>query len=159
MLADAEPRGVGVSPIQHLVEPDRAGGGLVDRERIKTPPPAPIGARHRIARALHLRQRGQQLGRDRGGGVSAEQRPVLPPRLGGLLVEPVADEGEELGGLADDLVEEVGEGEGGKEDYDGEGDAKRSRRSCKLPPYPPGVKSPAAKARKEGFGFWHVSWK
>src|SRR5438034_1402012 len=68
VAADTEPRGVGVSWIGHLEKADGAGGGPVDREGIKTPSPAPVGARHRIARTLDLRQRGQQFGRDRRGG-------------------------------------------------------------------------------------------
>ena len=74
MLPDTEPRGLGVGAIGHLEQADGAGGGLVDRERIETPPPAPVGAVHRIARTLDLRQRGQQFGRDRAGGIGAEQR-------------------------------------------------------------------------------------
>ena len=80
MIPDAEPRGLRVGAVDHLVETDGAGGGLVDRERVETPPPAPIGAVHRIARTLDLRQRGQQFRGDRAGRVGAEQRPVLADR-------------------------------------------------------------------------------
>ena len=48
-----------------LVHADRARRGPVHVERVPRHPPAPVGAGHRVARALHLGQRGEQLGRDR----------------------------------------------------------------------------------------------
>src|SRR3984885_12715197 len=109
MIADTGPRGLGVSAIGHLKQTDGARRRLIDRERVETPSPAPVGAVHRIARPLDLRQRGQQFGRDRAGGKLAEQRPVLPPRLGRLLVEPVTDEGEQLGRFKDHVIDEIHE--------------------------------------------------
>src|ERR1700727_3495 len=49
MVPDAGPRGLGVSAIGHLKQTDRARRRLVERERIETPSPAPIGTVHRIA--------------------------------------------------------------------------------------------------------------
>ena len=125
MLPDTEPRGLGGGRIQRLEQADGRRSGLVDRERIKTPSPAPVSAIHRIARTLHLRQRGQQFGRDCAGGIGAEQRPVLPPRLGRLLVQPVADEEEQLGRLADHVIDEVRQPKEWEQDRDGDGDPDR----------------------------------
>src|SRR3984885_13295917 len=49
MVPDAGARGLGVGAIGHLQETDGARRRLVDRERVKNPPPAAIGAVHRIA--------------------------------------------------------------------------------------------------------------
>jgi hypothetical protein len=158
MVPDAESRGLGERSIDHLIEADGAGGGLVDRERVETPSPAPIGAVHRIARTLDLRQRGQQFGRDRVGGISAEQRPVLPPRLGRLLVEPVTDEGEQLGRLVDHVIDEVHERCDRKQDRHAARDLNYQRCSCKLAPSPTYAPAPATKAREEAVAFsWHVA--
>jgi hypothetical protein len=59
VVADAGLSRLGVGRIDGLEQADGAGGGLVDRERIEAPLPAPIGACQRIAAALDLRQRGQ----------------------------------------------------------------------------------------------------
>lgn len=159
MIPDAESRGLAESSIGHLKEADGAGGGLVDCERIETPSPAPIGAVYRIARTLDLRQRGQQFRRDRAGGIGAEQRPVLPPRLGRLLVEPVTDEGEQLGWLVVHVIDEIHERGDRKHDRHAARDSNCPRRPCELPSRPTCAPSPAAKAREEAVGCsWHVAW-
>ena len=145
VVPDAESRGLGVGPVGHLEQADGAGGGLVERERIKTPSPAPIGAIHRIARALDLRQRGQEFGRDRMGGVSVEQRPVLPPRLRRFLVEPVADEEEQLGWLVDHVIDQVRQREDRQHDRDAASDPNRPRYCREFLPRPSCAQAPAAK--------------
>src|SRR5260221_12600512 len=71
---------LGVSCIGHLVHAHSARGGLLHPEGIPGELPAPVGARHRIAGAFDLRQRGEQTGRDRGGGIRVEEwlRTSLP---------------------------------------------------------------------------------
>src|ERR1700733_6462513 len=49
MIPDTEPRGLGVGAVDHLKEADSARRRLVDRERVESPLPAPVGAVHRIA--------------------------------------------------------------------------------------------------------------
>jgi hypothetical protein len=144
MIPDAELCCLGVGAIDHLEQADCARRGRVDRERIKTPAPAPIGAIDRIARTLDLRQRSQQFRRDRAGGIGAEQRPVLPPCLGRLLVEPVTDEGEQLGGFKDDVKDEVHQRDDRKQDHDAARDPNHPRRSRELPPRPTRAPPPAA---------------
>src|SRR6185312_1756878 len=157
MVPDTEARSLGGGSIDHLGEADGAGGGPVDREGIEAPSPAPVGALDRIAAALDLRQRGQELGRDRAGGIGAKQRPVVPPRLGRLLVEGVADESEQLGRLADHLIDEVREREGRKHNRHAARDAHRARCARKLSPRPARAPSPAAKAGEEFFALsWHA---
>jgi len=98
---------LGVSSIGHLVHADSARGGLVHSEGIPSELPAPVGARHRIAGAFDLRQRGQQLGRDRARGIGVEERSVLSPRFDRFLIKRPADEKEQFARLADNVVNEV----------------------------------------------------
>jgi hypothetical protein len=93
--------------VRDLVHPDRARRRLVDLEGIPGPTPPPVGPGHRIARALDLGQRGQQIGRHDGRGMLAEERPVPPPGLGRRLVERAAHREKHLGGLANHLVHPV----------------------------------------------------
>ena len=97
----------GVSCIGHLIHAHSARGGLVHREGIPDELPAPVGARHRIAGAFDLRQRGKQFGRDRVGGMRVEERFVPPPRFDRFLVERPAGEKEQLARLADNVIDEV----------------------------------------------------
>jgi len=145
LRSDAEPRNLGIGRIGHLEEANSAGCGPVDRERIEAEPPAPIGAVDRIARAFDLRQRGQQFGRDRMGRIGAEQRPVLPPRLGGLLVELVADKEEQLGRLVDHVIDEVCHRKSDEHDRDDAHNPNGSRRFRKRSSCPPPAAPPAAK--------------
>ncbi len=94
--------------IGNLVHADRARCRAVQLERIPGQLPAPGRAGHRIAGAFDLGERGEKRGRHDGGGVVAEDRLVLPPRLGRRLGERAAHREEQLGGLADDLVAPVG---------------------------------------------------
>ncbi len=151
MVPDAELCCLGIGAIDHLVEADGARRRLVDRERVEAPSPAPIGAVHRIARTLDLRQRGQQFRRDRIGGVGAKQRPVLPPCFGRLLVEPVTDEGEQLGGLEDHVIEEVHERDHCQQDRHAARDPNHPRRARELPPRLACALAEAAKAGEEDF--------
>jgi hypothetical protein len=130
---DAEARNFGIGRIGHLKETDGAGCGPIDRERIEAEPPAPIGAIQGIAGTLDLRQRSEQFGRDRPRRKGAKQRPVMPPRLGRLLVQPVADKEEQLGRLVDHVIDEVGQHEGDKHDCDGASDLNGARQFRELP--------------------------
>jgi len=47
--------------VGHLIHADRARSGLVDRERIRSQTPPPIGGCNGVAGALDLGERGQQL--------------------------------------------------------------------------------------------------
>jgi len=60
-----------------------------DRERIKTPSPAPIGARNRIDRTHRPEPARQEFGGS-GGGVGAERGPYSRPRLRRLLASRCA---------------------------------------------------------------------
>jgi NAD(P)-dependent dehydrogenase (short-subunit alcohol dehydrogenase family) len=99
VIADAGLARLGEGRVGHLVHAAGARGRTADRQRIPGQAPAPISARERIARALDLRQRRQQLRRDRGGRILAEERPVFLPGLGRQLVER-AGQPEEIGEAA-----------------------------------------------------------
>src|SRR6266478_1229586 len=73
VLADAISSCFGEGCVGHLVHADGARGGLIDRERIPSQAPPPIGSCCRIARTLDLRQGGEQLGRDGGRGILAKE--------------------------------------------------------------------------------------
>src|SRR5216117_3934958 len=68
----------GVGDLEHS---HRARRRAVQLERIPARAPAPARARDGIARALDLGERGEQLGRDHGGGMLAKERSVLAPGL------------------------------------------------------------------------------
>jgi len=160
MVPDTGAGGLVESAIGHLKQADGARRWLVDRERVETPSPAPIGAVHRIARTLDLRQRGQQFRRDRAGGMLAKQRPVLPPRLGRLLVEPVTDEGEQLSGLEDHVIDEVHERCDRKQDRHAARDLNHPGCCRELPSRPTRAPAPAAKVGAEALGSsWHALWE
>ena len=95
----------------------------------------------------------QQFGRDRAGGIGAEQRSVLPPRLGRLLVELVANEGKQLGRLVDHVIDEVRQRDDRKQDRHDANDPSRPRCSRELPSRPTCASPPAAKAREEALAF------
>src|SRR5262249_34485159 len=96
--------------------------------------------------------------RDRAGGKAAEQRPVLPPGRGRLLVERVADESKELSRLADHLADEVRQRNGHKQDRNADRDPNRAARPREPSPRPPRVPPPAAKAGEEAVAVcWHVA--
>jgi hypothetical protein len=71
--------------VGHLVHADGARSRLVDRERIRGQTPPPIGPRNGIAGALDLGERGEQLRRDRGGGIFSKERRILSPGFIALL--------------------------------------------------------------------------
>ena len=92
----------------------------------------------------------------RAGGIDAKQRPVLPPRLGRLLVEPVTDEGEQLGGFKDHVIDEIHERCDRKQDRHAARDLNNQRRPRE--PLARPTPAPAAKAREETVAFsWHAS--
>ena len=97
-----------VCPVGDLVHANRARRRAIHVEGILGQAPAPVGPGNRVARALDLRERGQQVGRDDGGRVLAEDRLVLAPRLGGRLEEHAAHGKEQLGRLARDLHQPIG---------------------------------------------------
>jgi hypothetical protein len=95
----------------------------------------------------------------RAGGIDAKQRPVLPPRLGRLPVEPVADEGEQLGGFKDHVIDEVHERCDHQQDRHAARDLNYQRHPREFLPRPTRAPAPAAKVRQEALGFsWHVYW-
>jgi hypothetical protein len=147
--ADAIAARLGVGRIGHLIEANGARSGLVHPERIPGQPPAPIGARHRIACALDLRQRGQQLGRDGVGGILAEQGSVLLPGFARRLVERPADDKEQLGRLADHLIDDVRQRDRREDRRCDESDPNRRRHGGQLPSRPPDA-LPATSRTKKG---------
>jgi hypothetical protein len=83
--------------------------------------------------------------------IRAEQRPVLPPRLRRLLVEPVTDEGEQLGGFKDHVIDEVHERCEHKQERHAARDLNRSRGSREV------FAAPSARVASgdgEGGGGW-----
>src|SRR4029453_19455154 len=82
--------------VRELEHADRARRRLIERERIPGEPPAPVRPRYRIAGALDLGERAQQLGGDDGGRMLAEERAVVPPCLGRRLGQPAVHREEEL---------------------------------------------------------------
>ena len=107
VIAHAEALRLPEGGIGDLVHADRARRGTVHLERVPRHLPAPVGAGHRVARALDLGERGEQLGGDGGGRVAAEERRVAAPGLGGRLGERAAHREEQLARLADHLVRPV----------------------------------------------------
>jgi hypothetical protein len=124
---------LGVSWIGHLVHAHSARGGLVHSEGIPGEPPAPVGARHRIAGAFDLRQCGQQLGRDRAGGIGVKERFVPPPRFDRFLVERPADEKQQLARLADNVIDEVCQRECREDERRKANDPNHQRRCAQRP--------------------------
>jgi len=98
VIAHAEALRLPEGGIGDLVHADRARRGTIHLERVPRHLPAPVGAGHRIARALDLGERGEQLGGDGGGRVAAEERRVAAPGLGGALVSvPLTGKNSSLG--------------------------------------------------------------
>jgi len=89
----------------------------------------------------------------RAGGIDAKQRPVLPPRLGRLLVEPVTDEGEKLGGFKDHVIDEVHHRDDRKQDRHAARDLNDPRCSGEPLARPTCSPPPVAKASEEALGF------
>jgi hypothetical protein len=84
----------------------------------------------------------------------------LPPRLGRLLVEPMADEDKQLGRLADHLVDEVHQRDDHEQDRHDGSDPNHRVRPRESLSRPPRAAPPAAKAREEATGFCgHVFWE
>src|SRR6201999_3365427 len=102
-----------------------------------------------IARALDLRQRSEQLGRDGVGRILAEKRSVLLPSFARHLVELPADNEEQLGRLADHLIDDVCQRDHREDRRSGESYPNRRRYSGQFPSRPPGA-SPAANGMKNG---------
>jgi hypothetical protein len=128
MPADAGARGLGKGRVGHLEQADGARGGPVPCGRIPAPPPAPVGARDRIAGALGLRQCRQQFGRDVVSGEFAEPGAVLPPGVGGLFVEHFVGEKQQLGRFSHHLPAEVDQRQGDQDCGHDNSDAERFRR-------------------------------
>jgi|ERR1700733_9043931 hypothetical protein len=85
----------------------------------------------------------------RAGGKLAKQRPVLPPSLRWILVEPVTDEGEQLGRLVDHVMDEVHSGCDRQQDRHAARDlncARRLRERLRCP----------ANGEGEGGGGWFL---
>ena len=81
----------------------------------------------------------------------------MPPRLGRLLVEPVADEGERLGRLVDHVIDEIHERQDRKQDHHAARGPNDQRYPREFLPRPTCAPMPAAKAGKEAVGFcWHA---
>src|SRR6188472_2490430 len=78
--------------------------------------------------SFRMSERCQQFRRDRTGRKGSKQRPVLPPRLGRLFAQSVADYEEQLSRFTDYLNYKVDRREGGKNDRDEARDPNRSRR-------------------------------
>jgi hypothetical protein len=104
--------------VGHLQEPDRARGGRVHAERIEGEAPPPVGAGQRVARALNLDQRRQELGPDEVGRALLEERAVTGPGL--LRGERVGreDQPQQLGGLPHHLHQEIHQEEEDQPDED-----------------------------------------
>lgn len=128
--ADAIAARLGVGRVGHLIQANGARGGLVHPERVPGQPPAPVGARYRIARALDLRQRSEQLRRGGIGRILAEQQSVLLPSFARHLVERAADD---------------------------ESDSNRRRCSGQLPSCPPSGGSPGPNGTKKVFRLGRIS--
>jgi hypothetical protein len=146
VIADTGTARLGEGGVGHLVHADGARGRAVDGEGIPAQAPAPVGARQRIAGALDLRQRRQQLGRDGSGGVLAEERPVFRPGRGRRLGEHAGDREEHLRRLAHDLIGEVRRRAERQDRRDDHGDAQGTGRGVQLPPRPERALAPAAEA-------------
>ena len=95
-------------PVSDLEHADRARCRPVHVERILRQAPAPVGPHDWIAGAFGLRQRGEEVGRNDSRCMLAEHRRVLPPGLGGGLVQLPAHGEKQLGRLARDLNHPVG---------------------------------------------------
>ncbi len=74
-------------PVRNLIHAHRARCRLVESQGVPRQMPPPVGSCHRIPSALNLRQRRQQLGRDDRCCMCTEERAVLLPRFGRVLVE------------------------------------------------------------------------
>ena len=93
--------------VRHLVHTDGARRRSVDLERLQCPGPAPVGARYRVTGSFHLRERGEQLGRNGLRRMLSKDRRVAAPSLRRGLEERATDGEKQLRGLADNLVDPV----------------------------------------------------
>src|SRR5262245_7046432 len=87
MITDAVARSFRDSRIRNRVPGDRARGRLMELQGIPGQMSSPVSPCHWVSYTLDLRQRGQQLGRHDRCRMLAEERAVLFPRLGGILVK------------------------------------------------------------------------
>ena len=136
MIADAIAPCLGEGWVGHLVHADAARGWLINREGIPGQAPPPIGARQRVAGALDLRERRQQFGCNRGGGILAKERRILAPGLKRRFVERTAYGKEHLGRLAHDMIDEVCREKDGEDGRSNGGDPDRQWRGSQLAPHP-----------------------
>src|SRR5882672_2916648 len=149
VVADAISSCFGEGCVGHLVHADGARGGLIDRERIPSQAPPPIGSCYRIPRTLDLRQGGEQLGRDGGRGILAKERRILLPSLGRHLVHRAAHGKEHLGRLAYYLIDEVRRGKDGEDGRRNDDDPNRRRCRIQLVPCPAGALAPGSEPDKK----------
>src|SRR5207249_2305415 len=103
VVVDAVALRISERRVGDLEHSDRARRGPVQLEGVPAEAPAPARARDGMARAFDLGERGEQLGRDHGGGMLAKGRPVPAPGFRGRLYERTAYRKNHLGGLADRL--------------------------------------------------------
>ncbi len=133
MLVNAKSTGFCEGTVGHLIHPNRTRRRPIHFERLDSPRPAPVRARDRVAGALRLRKRCEELGRDRRGGVLVKDRRVAAPCLGGGLEQRPADWKKQLRGLTDDLVYPV-DGERQRQQCDGDdGNLDGARRAAEYP--------------------------
>ena len=99
MVMDAVACGFLEGPVRNLVHADCARCRLIEFQGIPRQMPSPVGSCHRIPSTLDLSQRSQQLGRHDRRRMFAEERAVLFPCLGGVLVERAIQRKEDFGRL------------------------------------------------------------
>jgi hypothetical protein len=107
MVMDAVTRGFLERPVRNLIHAHRARRWLVQRQGIPRQMPPPVGPRHRIPSSFNLRQRSQQLGCHDRCRMFTEERAVLLPRLGWVLVERVVQRKEDFGGLIEYMIRPI----------------------------------------------------
>src|SRR5437763_14833270 len=77
--------------VGQLIHADRARSRLVDRERIRSQTPPPIGGCNGVAGALDLGEGGQQLRWDRDRGIFPKERSITSPGFNGCFIKFAGD--------------------------------------------------------------------
>ncbi len=121
------------SPVCHLIHTHCTRRGPVDLERLQLPGPAPVGSCYRVPRPFHLRERGEQLGRNSVRRMLAEDGRITTPGLRRSLEECATHREEQLGGLADNLIDPVGDQPDHGENSHDSHDPNRNGRAVKAP--------------------------